>query len=58
MNNWRDPSFHYHKSETHATNSIAFRRRMQERRRQAIAAAAETRSKVQAIAAVKRQAKA
>jgi hypothetical protein len=50
MNSWRDPTFHYHKSETHATNSIAFRRRMQERRRQALAAAAETRSKVQPIA--------
>lgn len=49
MNNWRDPSFHYHKSETHATNSLAFRRRMQERRRQALAAAAETRSKVKPI---------
>lgn len=58
MNNWRDPSFHYHKSETHATNSIAFRRRMQERRRQALAAAAETRSKVQPIAAAQKRAKA
>ena len=56
MNHWRDPSFHYHKSETHATNSIAFRRRMQERRRQALAAASENRSKVRPIAGGKKQA--
>lgn len=56
MNSWRNPSFHYHKSETHATNSIAFRRRMQERRRQALATAAEARSKVQPIGGAKKQA--
>jgi hypothetical protein len=57
MNTWLDPNFRYLGSTTHA-DARAFRRRQRERLRQAIAAAAERRQKVQPIGALKQQAKA
>lgn len=56
MNSWRDPEFRYLGAATHADAS-KFRRRQQERRRQAQALAAETAKKVQPMVATNRQAK-
>jgi hypothetical protein len=54
MNHWKDPTFCYHTAASH-DNATAFRRRQQERRRAALAQAAEATRKV---APLKRKAQA
>lgn len=48
-NHWKDPAFRYHTAGSH-DNATAFRRRMQERQRAVLAAAADAATnKVQPI---------